>query len=212
MTPARLAAAATLAALALSGCASLPSVGSDGLSYDDRRTRLEAVSAWEMRGRIAVETADGGGQARFYWLQNGDALELVVRGPFGGGVLRVSGTPRELTVTSRGDTRVLDDPETQLSEVVGWWLPVTSLHAWLLGFPDRQFPAEADVGPEGTLRALDQRLWRLDYATYQLGSDQLGAAPAADGASVLVPRRIDLAHGDLRVRLTIDDWNPNPAP
>ena len=139
------------------------------------------------------------------------------RGPFGGGVLRVSGTPRELTVTARGDTRVLDDPETQLSEVVGWWLPVTSLHAWLLGFPDRQFPADADVSAEGTLRTLEQRLWKLDYASYQLGNYELpangrGAAPAPNGAMLLVPRRIDLAHDDLRVRLTIDDWNPNPAP
>jgi outer membrane lipoprotein LolB len=200
---------ATLAALALSACASVKPIGSDGLGYEDRRAKLEAVSAWQMRGRIAVDTGDGGGQARFYWQQNADALELTVRGPFGGGVLRVSGTPRELTVTARGDTRVLDDPETQLSEVVGWWLPVTSLHAWLLGLPDRQFPADAEVSSEGTLRTLEQRLWRLDYATYQLGA---APPPTPSSAGVLVPRRIDLAHGDLRVRLTIDDWNPSAAP
>jgi outer membrane lipoprotein LolB len=219
----RRSAAAALAALALSGCANLP-LGSDGLSYDERRVRLEAVEAWESRGRLAVDTGERGGQASFRWTQSGDALELTVRGPFGGGVLQVTGTPRELTVTTRGETRVLLDPETELSALLGWWLPVGSLHAWLLGLPDRAFPENTELGAEGTLRALEQRLWRIDYVSYQLGSgepgsdrpqpgsseqgstDAAGAQPSGADAGLLVPRRIDLMHGDLHVRLTIDDW------
>ena len=135
---------ATLTAALLAACAHLP-VGDDGLSYEQRRTRLEAVGAWEMRGRLAVQTGDDAFQGRFSWQQRADALDLAVRSPLGAGVLEVNGTPSALKVTARGDTRVLEDPETQLSELLGWWLPVGSLHAWLLGLPDPTFKASTEL-------------------------------------------------------------------
>jgi outer membrane lipoprotein LolB len=193
-----------LAAL-LSACANMP-VGSDGLSFEQRRARLESVAAWEMRGRLAVATAERGFQGSFRWEQSGDALDLAIRGPIGAGAMQVAGTPNGLTVTSRGDTRVLEDPETQLSELMGWWLPVGSLHAWLLGLPDPQYEARTEPGVDGTLAALEQRLWRVAYESYQLAG-----ASAADPDAVLVPRRIDLEHGELRLRLTIDDWHAAAA-
>jgi len=197
---------ATLAATLLAACAHLP-VGDDGLSYEQRRARLEAVDAWEMHGRLAVQTADGAFQGRFSWQQRADALELAVRSPLGAGVLEVDGTPSSLKVTARGDTRVLDNPETQLSELLGWWLPVASLHAWLLGLPDPAFKASTEPGPDGTLASFEQRLWRVVFASYQLAP-----AKAAAESRLLVPRRIDLTHGELRLRLTIDDWHAAVAP
>lgn len=209
---------AALAALAVQGCAHRPVAGDgasataagDGLSYDARRARLEAVGSWETGGRLAVDTGDRGFQGSFHWQQRGDELELIVRGfPLRTIVLQVSGTPKALTVTARGDTRVLDDPETQLSELLGWWLPVGSLRAWLLGLPDPQFPATTELGADGALTSLEQRLWHVAYASYQLGTDRSATAPSganADGA-LLVPRRIDMKHGALGVRLTIDDWH-----
>lgn len=199
MTPR--AACALLAAASLSGCATLPT-GTDGLSLAQRRETLERVGAWEMRGRLTVDTGDRAVQGRFNWRQNDDALELVVRNPLGAGILRVTGRPDALTVTARGETRTLSDPEAELSELIGWWLPVASLPDWLLGFPDREFRAVTEPGLDGTLAALEQRLWSVAYPTYQL------AAIEAAGNEVLVPRRIDLTHGELALTLTIDDWEP----
>jgi outer membrane lipoprotein LolB len=192
--------AALLAAAALTGCATLP-VGTDGLSYEQRSAQLQSVDSWEMRGRLAGTTGDRGFQGSFRWQQRGDALELTVRGPVGVGALRVSGSPSSLTVTARGDTRVLADPETQLSELLGWWLPVASLHAWLLGLPDHGYEFTTKIGNDGTLAGLEQRLWQVAYASYQL------APSAANDSMLLVPRRIDLTHGELNLRLTIDDWH-----
>src|SRR5690606_2890359 len=178
------------AALLLSACANLP-VGSDGLSLERRAAELGAVTDWEMRGRLAVDTGERAFQGSFNWRQQADALDLNVRGPLGAGVLHVAGTPATLEFTARGETRTLTDPEAELSALLGWWLPVTSLPSWLLGLPDRAFRATTEPGVDGTLAALEQRLWRVDYATYQL-------VPFSGTASgVLVPRRIDLKHGDL---------------
>ena len=183
----------------LPACAHLPT-GSDGLSYDARRTALATVKAWDMRGRLAV---DAGGRAftgSFDWQQRADALDLAVRGPLGAGVLHVAGTPSNMTFTARGETRTLTDPEAELSALLGWWLPVGSLHAWLLGLTDTEFRASTENGADGTLAAFEQRQWRATFPTYQL------AALPGRQTGVLVPRRIDLAHGELKLRLTIDDW------
>ena len=195
---------ALLALGVLGGCAHLPT-GSDGRNLDQRRETLEAVSAWEMRGRLTVDTGERAVQGRFNWRQDDDALELVVRNPLGAGILRVEGPPDAMTVSARGETRTLTDPETELSELVGWWLPVASLRDWLLGFPDRSFRADTVPGADGTLASLEQRLWRVDYPAYGL------AATNGTGSQVLVPRRIDMTYGALTLKLTIDDWQPTTA-
>ena len=192
---------ALLALGMLGGCAHL-TTGSDGRNLEQRRQALEAVSAWEMRGRLTVDTGERAVQGRFNWRQDADALELVVRNPLGAGILRVEGPPDAMTVTARGETRTLTDPETELSELVGWWLPVASLRNWLLGFPDRSFRADTVAGADGTLASLEQRLWRVDYPAYGL------AATSGTGNQVLVPRRIDMSYGALTLKLTIDDWEP----
>jgi len=191
-----------IAVLLLAACAQLP-LGSDNLSYDARRDALTRVDAWEMRGRLAVNTGGRAFQGSFDWHQRADMLDLAVRGPLGAGVLHVAGTPTSMIFTARGDTRTLTDPEAELSALLGWWLPVGSLHAWLLGLTDTKFRASTENGADGTLAAFEQRQWRVTLPTYQLAT-LAGRAPG-----VLVPRRIDLAHGELKLRLTIDDWRPS---
>ena len=199
MSVARLA-ALLAAAWLLGACATLP-VGTDGLSFEQRRAELTAVDAWEMRGRLAIDTGGRAFQGSFNWRQDGQTLELGVRGPLGAGVLQVAGAPDALTYTARGETRTLTDPEVELSALLGWWLPVASLPAWLLGLPDSAFRATTEPGSDGTLARLEQRLWQVTYASYQL-------AQASGSRAVLVPRRLDLVHNDLTLRVTVDAWQP----
>ncbi len=195
------AAAAAAAGALLGACATLPT-GTDGLSPAQRRETLESVDSWEMRGRLAVDTGERSFQGSFDWRQQSDVLELIVRGPLRNGVLQVEGRPDALTVTARGETRTLTNPETELSDLIGWWLPVASLPQWLLGLPDSEFRAVDERGADGTLAWLEQRLWRVDYPAYGL------AATGGTGQQVLVPRRIEMKHGELTLQLTIDDWEP----
>jgi outer membrane lipoprotein LolB len=195
-------AACAAAAMALLGaCTTLPT-GTDGRNLEQRRAAFEAVDAWSMRGRLTVDTGDRGFQGSFNWRQRDDTLELIVRGPLRNGVLQVEGQPASLTVTARGETRTLTDPESELSELIGWWLPVASLPHWLLGLPDDEFRAVTVPGTDGTLASLEQRLWRVDYPEYRL------ATIDGTGGEVVVPRRVDLTHGTLTLKLTIDEWQP----
>lgn len=176
----------------LGGCQTLP-LEPDGLSFAERRDRLEAMPSWQIRGRIAIDTGEDAYQGRFNWWQDRDSLSLLIRGPFGAGSVEIAGTVDELTVRARGDTWVLNDAETELSALLGWWVPVASLKDWLLGYPDANYDARTVMA--GTvLGGLEQRAWRLDYSEYQ------------NAHGVLVPRRIDLRYESLRLVVTIDDW------
>ena len=179
------------------GCAHLRSV-EDGLSYEERRTRLQETPSWRMNGRIAVNTGARAFQGRFRWRQSEEEVELSINSPLGMNVLQVSGPPERLTVRAGGETWELADPEPELSAMLGWWLPVRSLDDWLLGYADPDFGADQQLSPTRTeLRTLDQRLWRLTYESYRLHE------------GFLLPRRIDLEHGALELRVTVDGWQPS---
>lgn len=194
---------AGLAGILAGGCGTLPtaekgSAASDGLGYEERRSRLLETPDWRMNGRIAVNTGGEAFQGRFRWRLAGGEVELSISNPLGLSVLQVSGPPDRLTVTARGETWELADPEPELSAMLGWWLPVRSLDAWLLGHADPDFGAEQQLNPARTeLRTLDQRLWRLTYQSYRLHQ------------GLLLPRRIDLAHGELELRVIVDGWQPS---
>ena len=121
---------------------------------------------------------------------------LNVRGLFGAGSFEINGNDDALTLRARGETWSLDDPEIELSARFGWWLPVSSLDAWLVGLPDDAYVAHPRTGSNGTLATLEQRLWTLEFSNYELTE------------GLLLPRTIDMHHGRLRLRLTVDSWNP----
>ncbi|HSG63659.1 MAG TPA: lipoprotein insertase outer membrane protein LolB [Gammaproteobacteria bacterium] len=189
--------ATALALGALSGCAHVRP-GDDAMTYAQRRDFLAALDSWELRGRIAIDNGQEAFQGRFQWSQRPDGLALTVRSPLGTSVLRVSGPEDRLTLEARGESRELTDPEYQLSAMLGWWLPVTSFKSWLLGMPDPGYGAREALGADGRLATLQQRLWQLSYASYQL----MGG--------VLLPRRIDLTHEQLEFRVFVDSWAPAP--
>ena len=181
-------------ALALTACARLP-VLDDGLGFEQRQSELGAIADWDIRGGIAVDDGERAYQARFTWQQRGEELELVVRSRVPGTrSFRIAGDETRIAVESRGETQILTDPELQLSEMLGWWMPVNSAEHWLLGRPDPDFPTATSPGTNDTLASLDQRDWRVAYDEYQMAEGRL------------VPRVIRLAHAPLELTLRILDW------
>jgi outer membrane lipoprotein LolB len=179
--------------LALTACAHKLIVD-DGLDARSRQAAFAAISDWNIRGRISVDDGERGYQGQLRWRQRGERMELVVSGPLGARSFRVEGTQASLSVTSRGETEVLADPERQLSDMLGWWLPVTSVEHWLLGQADPEFAAQPARGDFDTLTSLNQREWQIRYEQYQLAEN------------LVVPREIRLTHRSLEVTLTITDY------
>jgi outer membrane lipoprotein LolB len=181
------------AALAAAGCVRMEVVD-DGLGFDRRQAALAAVPDWDIRGRIAVSDGDSSYQGRLRWDQRGDELNVVVSGALGARSFRIRGSRSSLTVESRGETEVLTDPERQLSEMLGWWLPVTSAEHWLLGHADPDFAFQSTRGRFDALASLSQRDWQIGYEAYQRAGN------------LLIPRTIRLTNGPLELIVTIIEW------
>ena len=188
----RLFSLAVLTAL-VAGCATTPPID-DAYTFSERKSVLESLNGWDLSGRIAVNTGERAFQGRFRWRQIEDTLDLSIRGPLGAGILEIEGPAGDLTVNSRGEVLSLTDPEVELSQLMGWWLPVESFSAWLLGLPDPMYPATTSFDPEDRLRRFEQRLWEISYESYQIEQ------------GFVLPERIDLAHRDLELRVTVDSW------
>jgi outer membrane lipoprotein LolB len=186
--------AAALLLLSVAACAHVPT-GSDGLNFVQRQARLASLDQWQLRGRIAVETDDRAFQGSLAWAVEPDGISLTVRGPLGAGAMQVTGTPERLVLISRGEQRVLSDPESELSALLGWWMPVQSLRYWLLGLPDPDYAANANYGQDGVVTTLEQRLWQLSYDRYAMTN------------GLLLPQRIALRHRELSMNLVVDRWN-----
>ena len=184
------------AALLLAGCAGLQpeTPPQSPASFQVHEQRLRAITHWEMRGRIAVDTGTEARQGRFTWWQDGESLRVVIRGPLGSQAVEISGDGELLNLRSRRETRTLEDPETQLSEMLGWWLPITSLPNWLLGLPDPRFPSDSTVIDTALLRDLEQRAWSVSYREY------------ANQGAVTIPSGIVFRHAPLELVVTVDDW------
>lgn len=178
---------------ALTSCAHTMLID-DGLDFERRQAAFDAIDNWDIRGRIVVNDGERGYQGRLRWRQRGDQLELVVSGPLGARSFRVEGDAVSLTVVSQGETQILTDPERQLSEMLNWWLPVTSVEHWLLGEADPDFSAQSTRGAFDTLATLDQRDWTLRFEEYQLAEN------------LILPRRIRLNHRALELQLFVTNW------
>jgi outer membrane lipoprotein LolB len=187
------------AVLLLAGCAHTAAID-DGLGFAERQARLSEIADWNLSGQLVVDTGERRDRFRVAWEQRGDHLSLTVRGVvIGAGSLRVVGDAAQLVIEGRGEPRVLDDPEAELSRELGWPLPVTSLESWLLGQPDAAYPERVDRGPAGVVVVLTQRDWRVDYEEYQVAG------------GLLVPRAIALTQGQLKLRLAGISWAPVSA-
>ena len=184
----------------LAGCATQPvAIPEYAESAAARQERLLSLPQWEARGRVAIKSADTGGQGSLQWLQTGPAARIRLSGPFGAGAYEINWMPGEITVYSRGTEAALeyvgpDAAERFLAEQVGWSFPVTSVRYWLLGLADPAAPAAEQVDAGGRLVELRQSGWVVRYEDY------------AQSAATWLPRKLVIEGSQVRVRFVIDTW------
>jgi outer membrane lipoprotein LolB len=157
-------------------------------NWDDRRGELQALTRFDLQGRLAVASGEQGFSAALRWSQRSDRARLEVDGPLGVGGLRVD--------LERG--RLPDEAvRAELEQRLGFALPLESLRYWMLGVPDPARAAEERRDADSpTLAALTQDGWTVLYTRY---------ARVADGDYEL-PQRIEVTRESVRVRLLIERW------
>lgn len=159
------------------------------------------LSRWELRGRLAVQADDRGGQASLLWVREAGRHSIRLNGPLGRGVVRVTQDETGARLQD-SEQRVFEavNAEELLFRYTGWRLPIANLDWWVLGLPIPGMAADRVLDDAGRLQTLRQQGWVVRYEKYVSVDghdlpDRLQLTRAADGAA-----------SEMEVRLVIDHW------
>jgi outer membrane lipoprotein LolB len=170
------------------GCATLNS------AVTTPRPAREAIDAFRIEGRIAVRRAGESFSAGIEWRHDAQSDEIVVSGPLGQGLARLTaGGGTALLETSDQKRFVAADLDGLSEQVFGTPLPVSGLGRWVLGRPAAGGAARVDAA--GRLAGLSEQGWVIEYLRYE------SEAPDA------LPELLQARREDVEVRLKIDSWN-----
>lgn len=190
----------TVAAL-VSACATVPEpapVTEPQRVWQQRQAHLSALAHWMAVGRIAIRAEDDGATLSLHWEQVGDAYQIRLNAPLGGGSVEIAGDPEGVTLrSSKGEGPwSASSPEALLRERLGWSVPLEGLRYWMLG------AAEPDVSVEelvldagGRPQRLSQLGWEVHYADYRpYGAYEL-------------PMRVFMSNARVSARIVVHRWD-----
>ena len=175
---------------ALAACATTRTVA-PSTQWEQRAGELQSASDWQLDGRAAVALGNQGWQATLTWRQTDNSAEVNLSGPFGIGALVLKQTAEGLSLNGAPPS---DAVVSLVQEKLGFDLPIENLHYWLLGVPNPGLPFELSRNDQDRAKVLSQAGWSIAYDRYM---------PVAGD---LLPARLVLTAGDVRVRIVIDHW------
>jgi outer membrane lipoprotein LolB len=180
-----------LGCCALAACATTRVVA-PSTPWERRAGELQSADDWQLDGRAAVALGQQGWQATLTWRQTDNSAEVHLAGPFGIGALVLKQTPEGLSLNGAPPS---DAVQSLVREKLGFDLPIENLHYWLLGVPNPASTFDLARNDQDRAKALSQAGWTISYDRYM---------PVAGD---MLPARLVLTAGDVRVRIAIDHWN-----
>lgn len=177
----------------LAACTSLPPA---------RLAARDDIRDFVLEGRFALRVTlpgqavqNSGG--RLTWTHQQRSDRVLLASPLGYGLAEIETTPEISRLrTAEGKTSESTDPDALIEEVTGQRLPVSRLPAWLLGRSGGHARIESD--PHGRPTRLSEDGWQIDYSF-------------ADDSPSALPSRLTLSrHGEIELRLRIEEWRDTP--
>ena len=166
------------------GCATLPDTTSDAGQRE-----------FEVEGRAAIRYGTEAGSMRIAWRHGAESDDLLITGPLGQGIARITRRGQYVTLTT-ADAREhrASDAESLTETVLGWRLPLAGLPDWIRGRAVADRPSQVKRDDSGRVFVLEQDVWRIEYLAW----------------NGLLPSRLTLAReaagGAIELRLIIDEW------
>ncbi|HZW86112.1 MAG TPA: lipoprotein insertase outer membrane protein LolB [Gallionella sp.] len=173
----------------LTGCAAIQPVPVSS----SRPAQLESV-AFVLNGRVAVNQQGARHSAGLRWTHQTQTDEILLLAPLGKTVARIYRDTQQATLEQGDKHYQAENIETLMQQVLGWRLPLTGLHYWVLGLPVADSRAQIERDANGQITVLRQDGWEVRYLHY------------ADTSPDSLPARLQLTHEDLQVQLLIDEW------
>ncbi|MCW5627130.1 MAG: lipoprotein insertase outer membrane protein LolB [Burkholderiales bacterium] len=174
-----------MALLLISGCATGPR---DGAAVSGRPD----PDRFDLAGRLAVRQGTDGYSGSLRWQHADDHDKVELFAPVGTLYARLTRSPAGAVMEFSDGKRYEEADAQALSRrVLGWELPLEELRYWAFALPaPGQPPERFDRDAAGRPIRLDQAGWKVSYLAYD----------------DVLPSRLDLEQGTLRVRLVVTRW------
>jgi outer membrane lipoprotein LolB len=190
-------AALTIAAslLLLVGCATRKPRPPEAQNWEQRLSALQAITQFQLDGRLAATSGNEGFSAGVRWRQDHDTATLDLSAPLGFGAAHIEQSPAGLTVTSsRGVTLEHEAASEELAATLGFEPPLRSLRYWVLGASDPDFASQETIDDQQRLAHLEQDGWQVDYVQY------------TQVAGRWLPQQLTVTRQSLRLKLVVHAW------
>ncbi len=174
----------------LFGCASAPPAPQSVT----RPAQAEHVS-FVIAGRIAVKHNGERSSATLRWTHSTETDEILLFAPLGQTVARIHRDGQGVVLNTSDKHYVAQDAEELTQQALGWRLPLSGLHYWVLALPASVWVYEIERDAGGQISVLRQDGWTISYTRY--------ATPAADS----LPLHLTLQREELEIQLLIDEWS-----
>ncbi len=172
----------------------------ESIDWPQQQAVLAGIQQWHISGRIAVQTAENGGQADFYWQQNGiHDYRIKIQAPLGVGTTWIEGNRQGVVLrTSAGEEAVDQDVDRLIYQLQGWPLPVSGLYYWVRGLPaDNSQYSITQWHDNGLPNVIEQDGWRIELRSY------------VEQEGKLLPKKLFISRLDnqeVDVRLIVRRW------
>ncbi len=185
--------------LAVSGCAHRGTFSPppDLLAHQQQ---LQAITQWELNGKLGIRTRNDNGSASLKWAQQMVDYQINLSGPLGQKRMIITGTPNKVRLEQSGSEPLeARSAEALIKKAAGWTLPVAQLSYWVRGVPaPKQRITQLAQNEAGLIAQLHQGGWSIAYSNYK-------NYPLRDQTFAL-PGKITAEHKDVRLILVIRDW------
>lgn len=130
----------------------------------------EAITAWEIKGRLAARVDHRGETASFIWQRQQDNHSIELYGPLGSGRVFLRQQQGVASLIDRSTELFGDSLEDVLFQRSGWLIPFDELQQWIIGQPQFDEITEQKY-VDGRLTGFRQSGWRVSYDNYRHFAD-----------------------------------------
>lgn len=176
--------------LGLNGCSVMPSPAPQTSAAAEAERGRAALSQWTLKARLTTPDQ----RASLRWRQSEQNFDLLLRGPFGFGGVRIVGSPDQVTIDDGDDLEVSDNPGLDIYQRTGMVVPLAALGWWVRGLPAPHEPAQLERDVAGHIRVIRQSAWVIQLADYE----------TVDGLSM--PQSVRMEHLPWFLQLDVSSW------
>jgi len=197
--------ACSLTCLMLASCVTLKERTAEQLKKEPvtwakaQQTRQQ-IKAWEIRGRLGVQTENNGGSMDIIWKQADEEYTIRLIAPLGSGSYLIQGNSDFADVRfPDGEKKIVDNMDDVFNSALKVELPMTAIKDWVRGLPAAALPVSSiRWNEQGLLHKIKQSGWNVEMTNYN-----------NNGHEVLLPYNLYLTRDDnpeLDIRLALRLW------